>query len=265
MNDEDDNRKVLCDVARSAFEVVGSILARDQSLAQELRSSMTGSRQIYPEESITVEMAVMLREQFPDYVQFTLFTHREETRTGADWYWRFERNDRAIHARVQAKRVQRLQFGDSDEHGRIDIKQSQLSRLIQATKEAADLPDLQAWLATYARFDATPPCGKHNLQSCSRHNHQKDCASARPSLWIARADEILSLRKSRLPLTTIIRHSLRLDCILPCIDGPDLDPSPASKGFVLESGLKTYQECITTIASDEQLRQEFEGAIRIML
>jgi hypothetical protein len=263
MNGEDHNRKVLCDVARSAFEVVGRLLARDQLLARELRSSTTGSRQIYREECLTVEMAATLREQFPDHVDIILFTPPEETRTGADWYWRFERDERAIHARVQAKRVQRERFGDPDDLGYVDIDEPQLNRLIQATAEANDLPGLQAWLATYARLDATPPCRKLNLQSCPRHSHQKGCVIASPSLWIAQAKEIVRLSDAP-TVETIISHSLRLDCILPCIDGPDRDPSPASKGFALQNGLKTYQECIELIENDAQLRREFEGAIRIM-
>lgn len=263
MNGEGNNRKVLCDVARSAFEVVGRLLARDQFLARELRSSTTGSRQIYREESLTVEMAATLREQFPNHVEITLFTPPEEARTGADWYWRFERGDRAIHARVQAKRVQRKQFGEPDEEGYIDIEVSQLNRLVQGTAEATDFPGLEAWLATYARSDAFPPCGKHDLQSCPRHSHQKACARATPSLWIAQANEIVRLGDGAATVKTIISHSLRLDCVLPCIDGPDRDPSPASKGFALQSGLKTYQECIALIESDEQLRTEFAGAILI--
>jgi uncharacterized protein DUF6615 len=263
MNGEDDNRKILCDLARSAFEVVGHLLARDQFLARELRSSTTGSRQIYREECLTVEMAATLLEQFPDHVEITLFTPPEETRTGADWYWRFERGDRAIHARVQAKRVQREQLGDPDERGHIDIDVLQLNRLLQATAEATTLPGLEAWLATYARFNATPPCGKQNLQSCPQHSHQEACASVTPSLWIAQANEIVKLSDGAVTVSTIIRHSLRLDCLLPCIDGSERDPSPAIKGFALQGGLKTYQECIATIESDEQLRKEFEGAIRI--
>ena len=127
-------------------------------------------------------MATTLREQFPSHVEITLFTPQEETGTGADWYWRFEREDGAIHARVQAKRVQRKRFGDPDDRGSIDIDVSQLNRLIQATAEATELPGLQAWLATYARFDATPPCRKENLQWCPQHSHQDVCASGTPSM-----------------------------------------------------------------------------------
>jgi hypothetical protein len=263
MNGEDRNRKVLCDIARCAFEVVGRLLARDQSFARELRSSTTRSRQIYREESLTTEMATTLREQFPDHVEIILFTPGEEARTGADWYWRFERGKQAIHARVQAKRVQREQFGEPDELGHIDIDVPQLNRLIRTTAEATDIRGLEAWFATYARFDATPPCRKKNLQLCPLHSHQKACVKAKPSLWIAQANEIMKLGDTA-TIESIITHSLRLDCILPCIDGPDQDYSPAGKGFALQSGLQTYQECIALIQSDAQLGNEFEGAIRII-
>lgn len=270
MNGEDQyHRKILCDIARSAFRVVDRLLSRDQLLAHELRSSETGSRQIYREECITVEIATELRERFPDQVEITLFTPPEETHTGADWYWRFEKAGGAIHARVQAKRVQRTEFGQADSGGHVDIDMPQLERLIQATTEAAiQIPGLEAWLATYARFDATPPCGSNNLQTCLSHSHQAACAEHEPSLWIAYAQEIRddpgggARRRS---VKAIIEHSLRLDCILPCIDGRSADPGPAGKGFVIQSGLKTYQDCVAIIEGDTLLRKEFKGALRIMV
>ncbi|MEP0847476.1 MAG: hypothetical protein HRF50_11765 [Phycisphaerae bacterium] len=188
MNGEAANRQILCDIARTAFEVVNRLLARDQRLARELRSETTTSRQVYREECITVEMAATLRERFPQNVQIKLFTPREETRTGADWYWRFERGDRAIHACVQAKRVQRNEFGEADRDGRVDIDLPQLNQLIELTGSVSDrLPSLQARLATFARFDARPPCGKDDLSRCRRHSHARGCALHGPSLWIAQA------------------------------------------------------------------------------
>lgn len=263
MNGEDQDRKVLCDIARGAFEVVSRLLVRDQALARELRSSVTGSRQIYREECITVEMAVTLREQFSDHVEITLFTPPEETRNGSDWYWRFEKGDRAIHARVQTKRVQRTEFGQLDNHGHVDIDGLQLNRLLRATAEATSLPGLQSWLATYARFDATPPCGSSDLQVCHRHRHQAACAQHGPSLWIAQAREILDANVSRPRVHEIIQRSLRLDCVLPCIDGRNADPGPASKGFAIQNDLRSYQDCVATIEGDARLRKEFEGALRI--
>jgi len=133
-------------------------------------------------------LATKLKSQFPQHIDFQLFTHPEETRTGADWYWRVERGNYAIHAQVQAKRVQRRRFGKPDALGHIDINSSQLERLLQATHTAAQKIDgLEAWLATYARFSATPPCGCDNLQSCELHHHVEACANDQPSLWIANA------------------------------------------------------------------------------
>lgn len=265
MNGEGRDRQVLCGIARTAFEVVGRLLSRDQLLAGDLRSSTTGSRQIYREECITVEMATELRERFPDHVEITLFTPPEETRTGADWYWRFEKAGGAIHARVQAKRVQRTEFGQTDERGHVDLDMPQLEQLVRATTDVREeLAGLQAWLATYARFDATPPCGFSDLQQCGRHRHGAACANHVASLWIAQAQEMLRVSNTRVPVSTIIENSLRLDCILPCIDGPDVDgQGPASKRFILQSGLSSYQDCVSAIEADVLLRKEFQGALRI--
>jgi hypothetical protein len=269
MNSEDRDRQILCDIARSAFGVVDRLLSRDQLLSRELRSSTTGSRQIYREECITVEMATELRQRFPDHVEITLFTPPEETRTGADWYWRFEKAGGAIHARVQAKRVQRTEFGQADSDGHIDIDVPQLERLLQAADEAAtEIPGLEAWVATYARFNASPPCGFGDLQTCRHHSHRKACAEHGPSLWIAQAREIRSKLRggaSRQSVAEIVDHSLRLDCVLPCVGGLDVVPGPASKGFIIQSGLMTHQDCVATIEGNALLRKEFEGALRIMV
>lgn len=268
MNDEDQGRQVLCNIARSAFEVVNRLLSRDQLLARALRSSETSSRQIYREECLTVEMAATLLQKFPNHVEITLFTPPEETRTGADWYWRFEKGDRAIHAHVQAKRVQRTAFGQDDAIGHVDIDIPQLDQLLDATIKAGDsLPGLQAWVATYARFDAAPPCGQQDLRCCPIHRHEAACAEHQPSLWIAKAQEIRDTLNGarRASVRTLIEHSVRLDCMLPCIVERDPNYGPASKGFVIQNGLKTYQDCVAAIEGDTQLRKEFEGALRIML
>jgi hypothetical protein len=264
MNGEGQDRRVLCDIARTAFEVVGRLLSRDQLLARELRSDTTGSRQIYREECITVEMAAELRERYRDHVEITLFTPPEETRTGADWYWRFEKSGGAVHARVQAKRVQRTGFGEADDLGHVDLDMQQLDQLVRATSDVQEkFPGLQAWLATFARFGARPPCGLWNLQECHSHQHSAACLDHGPSLWIAQAGEFGGGNGRHMPVREIIRKSLRLDCILPCIDGPHADSGPASKGFTIQSGLSSYQDCVSTIEADAQLRKEFEGALRI--
>ncbi|HEX9563665.1 MAG TPA: DUF6615 family protein [Gemmatimonadaceae bacterium] len=260
---------MLCDIARTAFAVVGRLLSRDQLLARELRSSTTGSRQIYREECITVEMASELRERYPHHVEITLFTPPEETRTGADWYWRFEKAGGAIHARVQAKRVQRTEFGQADDRGRVDLDMPQLAQLVRATRDPGEkLAGLQAWLAMYARFDASPPCGNEDLQRCDLHRHGTPCASHRPSLWIAQAQEFIDQefidgKRVHLSVTDIRKKSLRLDCILPCIDGSQAKGGPASKGFTIQSGLRSYRDCVSAIEADARLRKEFEGALRI--
>lgn len=257
------NRKTLCNMARFAFEVVNDLLSRDQHHARNLRSSETGSRQIVGEETITVELASKLLSRFPQHVEVTLFTHNEEAQTGADWYWRVERGEQTIHACVQAKRVQRRQFGESDALGYIDIDLPQLDRLVQATHTATQrIIGLEAWLATYARFSATPPCGYDNLQSCWQHRHTDECKNEQPSLWIANAQEIANTRMQQASIEQIVQHSIRLDCVLPCIDTSKAS-GPARKGFVLQSGLQSYKECVAIIESDPQLRSEFKGALRI--
>jgi len=135
-------------------------------------------------------MATELRERFPDHVEITLFTPPEETRTGADWYWRFEKGGGAIHARVQAKRVQRTEFGQTDDRGHVDLDMPQLTQLVEATRSVPDaLAGLQAWLATYARFEANPPCGSNDLQRRHHHRHQAECvANHGPSVSHSRPD-----------------------------------------------------------------------------
>jgi len=264
MNGEAANRQLLCDIARTAFESVNRLLARDQLLARELRSDETKSRQLYREECITVEMAATLRERFPQNVEVTLFTVHEETRTGADWYWRFEQGERAIHARVQAKRVQRTEFGQVDGDGHILIDQPQLNQLINAIQSpSSEFPRLQAWFATFARFDATPPCGQDDLFHCPRHSHERACALHEPSLWIAQAREILDLGRPQLPIRTLVENSVRLDCILPCIDDPGAMEGPAAKGFTLTAGLPPYLDCIDRIRQESVLLKAFAGALRI--
>lgn len=265
MNGEDHNRKVLCDIANCAFDVVNGLITRDQLLASDLRSTTTGSRQIYREECITVEMASTLRERFPEHVTIILFTPPEEKRTGGDWYWRFERGNRAIHAYVQAKRVQRAEFGQPDDEGEVEIDYSQLTKLLDATKRASkELTGLHAWLATYARYGkATPPCGNYDLMQCLRHRHQDVCTGHEPSLWIASAQEISNLNNRRLSVRQIIENSVRLDCILPCIDGAAANDGPAIKGFRLRDGLSIFEECVSTIERDSLLRAKLEGALRI--
>lgn len=264
MSGEQSNRQVLCDIAKTAFDVVSGLLERDRLLAEELRTSETTSRQIYREECITVEMAAALRERFPKAVQITLFTPAEEARTGADWYWRFEKGTEAIHARVQAKRVQRTAFGQSDTEGHVEIDHNQLGDLIQATSAATnELQGIQAWLASFVRFDATPPCGNENLSDCSRHNHRGSCPNNSPSVWIAQAAELRALGVTRLQIRQLVEKSVRLDCVLPCLDATNGTGGPAAKGFVLQGGLPSFRDCVTFIQADPVLRKQIEGAMCI--
>ncbi len=268
MNGVNVNRKILCNIAHFAFEVVNDLLARDQLLSNKLRSHETSSRQIFREETITELLVTSLVLEFPQYIDLVLFTQREETWTGADWYWRVERGNDAIHARVQAKRVHRATFGQPDEDGYIDVNLQQLDDLLEATrKDTQKLVRLEAWLATYARYHrypVTPPCGCHNLLGCEYHYHAEVCTNSQPSLWIANAQEIASSRIQQASIEQIVQHSVRLDCILPCIDASGAS-GPHKKGFMLQGGLQSYEECVTTIANDPQLRSEFKGALRIHL
>ena len=272
MNGEAD-RQVLCGIAHDGFEVVSRLLSRDQLLAEDLRSPETGSRQIYREECITVELAATLRNRFRERVSITLFTSPEERRTGADWYWRFQRAEDAIHARVQAKRVHRTEFGQPDARGTIDIKTSQLEQLLEAAASAErKLPHLESWLATFARFSAVPPCGEDNLNNCSRHQHPDNCAGHEPSLWTAHASDILRIAKDRstndnvkLHVEDVVGESLRLDCLLPCIDATTGGTGPEMKGFTLQGGLPSYKDCVDVIEDDASLRSQFEGAMCVKL
>ena len=167
---------------------------------------------------------------------------------------------------MQAKRVQRTAFDASDTDGYVDIDSKQLRQLSQAARVAAEqIPGLEAWLATYARVDATPPCHEMELQRCELHHHDSSCTNERPSLWIGNSEEIANANLKRVPVREIIEHSVRLDCILPCIEAAELrtQDGPARKGFILQGGLLTFQQCVAIIQGDADLSSGFVGALRI--
>jgi hypothetical protein len=266
MTDVANSQSVLCQIANCAFEVVGNLLNRDQLLAEKLRSPETVSRQIYREECITLEMASTLKERFPEQIDLTIFTPAEEARNGADWYWRVQKGNFAIHARVQAKRVQRSAFGQLDSDGAVDFDASQLRRLLDATNSArSSVPDLQAWIATFARYDATPPCGGEPSE-CRKHGCNQNCEGMNrlPSIWIAQAQDFTNGKflDQSMVVRQVVESSLRLDCILPCIDPRNSD-GPARKGFVLTPGLPSFDDCIAAIDRNSALNGTFEGAIQI--
>jgi hypothetical protein len=246
------------------MEAVGNLLSRDQHLAERLRNPDTTSRQIFREECMTSEMAETLIERFPDHVEFRLFTTHEENRNGADWYWRIQVGNRAVHARVQAKRVQRSRFGESDENGKIDIEIEQLRKLLDsAESDSASLPGLETWVATFAQLNASPPCG-NKPAACKNHGCGDACADANrlPSIWIAEASDLVNDGQSHLRIDQILKHSVRLDCILPCIESGNR-PGPVTKGFSLASGVPTFDTCIEAIQSSVSLKGTFEGALQI--
>ncbi|MCW5874749.1 MAG: hypothetical protein KIS88_08920 [Anaerolineales bacterium] len=269
------NQKTLCDIAQVAFEATSHLLSLDQNFAHQLRSGARSSRQFIREETITETLVGELVSNFPRHIELKLFTQPEESQNGADWYWRIERGTDAIHAVVQAKRIQRSEVGAFDDIGDIEINQKQMNRLING---AAKIPGLEAWLVTYARFDATPPCGCDIVKECSHHFHAGFCRNQQPSVWVAKAQDVANLVSSgatTLEIKEVIQESLRLDCLLPCINGighplfsglgPTGMPGPGMKGFILKSDLWHYEECLATIENDEQLRKHFRGALRIKL
>jgi hypothetical protein len=256
MTDVANAQAVLCKIANCAFGVVGNLLNRDQLLAEKLRSSKTKSRQIFREECITLEMAATLKETFPEQVDLTVFTPPEEALNGADWYLRVQKDDFAIHARVQVKRVQRSAFGQLDSDGKVEFDTGQLCKLIAA---ANSLPELQAWVATFARYDAAPPCGARP-SCCPNHRCNRDCekeGSRPPSIWIAQAREFAN-RMLPVTIEELVGSSLRLDCILPCIRSQGND-GPAQKGFAVAPGLPSFDDCVEAIQTDGA----FEGALQI--
>jgi hypothetical protein len=121
---------------------------------------------------------------------------------------------------------------------------------------------MQAWLATYARFDATPPCGQTDVMHCPRHRHPGDCQAEEPSLWIAKAESFANRHARRVEISEIIQASVRLDCVVPCI-GRQTEGGPEAKGFALQPSLRTFHECVAAIETDAALRSGFEGALRI--
>jgi hypothetical protein len=262
------DQSVLCQIANCAFGVVSGLLERDQRLAEELRSSAANSFQIVREEQITLDMVSLLRERFPSHVEVTLFTGPEESRNGADWYWRIQKSTGAIHARVQAKRIQRSSFGQMDSGAKVDLDIAQLNRLVAVTEsDRENFPSLQSWLATYARFSAEPPC-RQEPSNCKWHGCDGECAGqGSPSIWIAHATDIVArinplAEVQTISVKDIVQKSLRLDCVLPCIGRPN-DDGPAAKGFQLNIGLPTYETCVERIRADPLLQSTFQGAMQV--
>lgn len=199
-----------------------------------------------------------------NHVEITLFTPSEEARTGADWYWRIERAGLGLHALVQAKRVQRTGFGQPDHAGDIDLDLPQLTLLRDRAKDMqSEIPGLMAWLATYARYDATPPCERADLSQCNRHRHVGSCRPEGPSLWIANATVIAGM-PTLVPVKTIVEESVRLDCVLPCVgqdgnDSPNGNNGPGSKGLRLERMPSSFQECTRAILNDKRVGPTVHG------
>lgn len=103
------------------------------------------------------------------------------------------------------------------------------------------------------------------LKTCFFALAMAPCANEGPSLWIGQAEELQRLGRETLPVREIVERSLRFDCLLPCIEGPDSHSGLARKRFTIQSGLNSYQTCVSTIETDALLRKEFEGALRIVV
>ena len=253
------------------MDVVANELDDDQLLAQHFRSGQTSSHQFIREESITERIARALFKRFREYTDFTLFTPHEESRNGTDWYWRFQIDDLSIHAHVQAKRIQRTMFGQADKDGIVELDTEQIERLLDVAADARKrVRGLQTWIATYARFDATPPCGK-NPVNCSTHGCNLACqgTTRQPSIWIAKASDFAGYgRRSRqmMRMNEIAQNSIRLDCLLPCIESGTTAVNrigPMVKDFVLAPNLMSYESSIEAIRGDSALSDEFKGALKI--
>lgn len=258
------DQRVLCEIANFAFGSVGELLETDRAQAGRLRARGGTSHQVIGEETITELLVTRLATRFPDRVRIRLFTRHEESRNGADWYWRVEKPGGAIHARVQAKRVRRSEFGQADGDGTVDIDQVQLARLIAtADSDVRGLPNLQAWLATYGRFSANPPCGSDPCY-CDRHGCDGYCdESALPSIWIGQAKDFVGEPSSRHRLVDIVRNSVRLDCVLPCLDSRD--GGSGAKGLKLTVGLPSFETCVSEIQADPALLGSFAGAMVVSI
>ncbi|KAA3608748.1 MAG: hypothetical protein DWQ01_11640 [Planctomycetota bacterium] len=226
-----------------------------------------------------------------------LFSGSEEKEKGADWYWHISVGDRAIHSLVQAKRIQRTEFGQDDKNGIVRIDWEQLQKLVSAAKRQPDdeLPHLEAWLVTFGRhMNALPPCPrpKLHINDCHIHNHVPPCQALTPSVWVAQAGKVSGVLKtsssktSRVKFEEILKESLRLDCLLPCIrpaseleadkkesqekpqpsNGASLPMSgPSTKGFFLEKGIPAFDQCLERVLEKKELKSKLQGALHIHL
>jgi len=268
MGQDQERQAVLCQIANAAMAVASDLLEEDQSFAPSLRGPGTQSLQIYREEFITAKIAVAMKKQFSAHVDFQLFTTAEESKNGADWYWRIQVGDFAMHARVQAKRIARRSVSKPDEAGFVEIESNQIVKLIDSSREAwAELPHLQSWIATYARVNATPPCHK-NPAKCRQHGCGGLCAQSKnlPSIWVAQASAFARGNPIRrqIPIQDIIHDSIRLDCMLPCVQQQG-GSGPNSKGFALLAELRSFNDAVSVILGNDAMARDIAGALDIRI
>lgn len=267
MNTSD--QSTLCRIANEAMMVVSELLTADQAHAGDLRSGLGSSRQFVREETITESLAIRLQSKFSEHVEMQLFTPAEEVRFGADWYWHFRRGNMAIHALVQAKRVRRSEFGQSDEDGLINVDWSQLQTLrAYADMKRRSMPGLQTWLASYARLKAMPPCGMVPSK-CGNHGCTSCSGEVTPSIWIEQVDNLLRVYGSRratgIRVGEIVSDSVRLDCLLPCVrDSASAAGSalgPGVRNLFLSADVPSFRRCLGTIRRDQELSAVLQGAL----
>ena len=263
------DQTLLCGIARTAMEIVSDLLRRDQDHAGSVRSASTSSTQLFREETITEQLVSRLVEEYPDHVKLTLFTPPEEAAIGADWYWQIRRGPFALHALVQAKRVRRTTLGGDDQAGVVEIDRDQLfnlrnNRLVFSRK----MPGLQSWLVTYARFGAVPPCGAVPCE-CAHHGCSACPRDLIPSIWAQPVDDIvqkLKFETNSVPVRDIVEESVRLDCVVPCVQPLLLGGQkfgPAIKGIVMSGDVPDFRRMVTTIRRDQELASQLAGAFLI--
>jgi hypothetical protein len=272
MDNDANNQVILCKIANRAMDIANKKLELDQLYAEDFRGSASNSNQFVREEWITGEIALELRLNFASYVKTELFTAQTEAKNGADWYWCIQVGDLSIHAHVQAKRIQRSYFGQPDKDGIVELDTEQIEKLLDSAEvKKKVIPGLQTWIATYARFNATPPCRK-NPASCDIHGCGLACEGVmrQPSIWIAKAADFAKYGRPRKTMRTaeIIQNSIRLDCFLPCIESSTIASGPVGpmvKNFALTPNLMSYESSIEAIRGDSALSDEFKGALQIKI
>ena len=106
---------------------------------------------------------------------------------------------------------------------------------------------------------------RREFETLADHSRKRLGDIARPSLWISKAQDLKKPMIPRMQIEEVVKNSLRLDCLLPCVRSAE-EPSsfgPSSKGFEMRADLPNFEDCVGIILNTPDLSSGLKGALRI--